>query len=204
MASSVWKLTLEEFADKVGEGPVPAGVSIAAVAAALALKLIEMTLRVTARRRDFTGDRDRLRELLGAVRSEAAQMVGYADKDVSAYQNYLKNRKSADAAASLRVAIDVPMEIARAASRGLELCAAASELVSAGVAPDLGSAASILAAASRAATRSAEANAALSSDRKLIEDLASERRVLELSAGVLIERVFAAARIRQGQPSRDP
>jgi len=198
MASSLWKLTLEELAAKVAEGPVPAGVSVSAVAAALALKLIAMCLRVSARRRDFSGDRERLRELLEAAQSEAAQMMEYADKDLAVYQNYLRNRKSSDAAAALREAIEVPMKIARAASRGLELCVAASELVSTGVAPDLGSAASILYAAVRAAIRSAEANAAASSDKKLIEQLISERRALETHATTLVDRVFAAAvRIRQ-------
>jgi formiminotetrahydrofolate cyclodeaminase len=201
---SLWKLTLEEFGDRVAQGPVPAGVSVAAVAAAFAFRLLTMCLRVTGRQRDFSGDRARLTELAEKADQEAARMMEYADRDVAAYRNYLKHRKSPDAATAMRAAIEVPMEVARGAGRGLELCAAAAALVSAGVVPDLASAAALLASALRAAARSAEANAAALADRRLIEELAGERVALETAAAALADRVLAAARLRPLSSSRGP
>jgi len=197
MEPSVWKLTLEEFANRVAAGPTPAGVSVSAVAAALALDLLAMSLDVSARRRDFAGDRDQCHRLADTAKTEASQIMKYADEDIAAYQAYLKNRKSAGAGAALRNAIEVPSKVARAAMRGLELCAEGSSFVSASVAPDLGSAAALLAAAARAAIRSAEANAAASPDRELLQQMISERGALEIEAANLTDRVFSAARLHR-------
>jgi len=193
MDESVWKLTLDEFANRVGKGPTPAGVSICAVAASFALELLAMSLTVSARRRDFTGDRERCCHLADTARDQASQIRKYADEDIAAYQSYLKNRKTSDAAAALQAAIDVPLKIARAALHGLELCAEGSSFVSAAVAPDLASAAAILAAAARATINSAEANAASSRDDALVERLSSERLALEIEAASLLEKVLGTS-----------
>jgi formiminotetrahydrofolate cyclodeaminase len=190
MDMSVWKLTLEEFARRVADGPTPAGVSVSAVAAALALNLVAMSLGVSARRRDFAGDRDRSRTLADSAKAEASRMMEYADEDIAAYQAYLNNRKSPDASLALQQAIDVPLKVARAAMRGLQLCVEGSSFVSARVAPDLNSAAAILAAAMRAAIRSAEANAATSPDRGLHQQIIAERSQLESEADNVIDRIF--------------
>ncbi len=199
MASSLWKLTLERFADDVAAGPTPAGVSVSAVAARFALELLAMSLQVTAKRRDSSGQREKISQLLDAAKLEASRMTKYADDDVAAYQGYLKDRKSARAKDALRAAIEVPMKVAESALRGLGLCAQAAGVVSAAVAPDLGSAAAIFGAAVRAAARSAEANAASSSEPELADRLATERRRLEVEAASLVDQVFetVAARIKR-------
>jgi formiminotetrahydrofolate cyclodeaminase len=200
MASSLWKLTLERFADEVAAGPVPAGVAVSAVAARVALELLAMSLQVTTKRRDSAGKREKIGELLDAAKIEASNMRKHADDDVAAYKRYLKHRKSARARAALRAAIEVPIKVAESALRGLELCAEASSLVSASVAPDLASAAAILGAAARAAARSAEANAANSSDRELLKRLTTERRGLEADASSLIDRIFESMAARLTRP----
>ncbi|GEM_PF-4335942 len=200
MASSLWKLTLERFAEEVAAGPVPAGVAVSAIAARVALELFAMSLQVTAKRRDSAGKREKISELLEAAKIEASNMKKYADDDVAAYKRYLKHRKSARAQAALRVAIEVPVKVAESALRGLELCAEASNLVSASVAPDLASAAAILGAAARASVRSAEANAANSSERELLKRLTTERRGLEADASSLIDKIFETAAARLTRP----
>ena len=187
---TVWKLPLEEFARRVAAGPTPAGVSVSAVTASFALNLLAMSLDVSARRRDFAADSDRCRALADAARIEASQMMKYADDDIAAYQAYLKNRKSPNADAALREAVEVPLKIARVAIRGLELCAKGSSFVSARVAPDLNSAAALLAAVIRAAIRSAEANAAASTDRGLLRQIISERSRLESEAEALVDKIL--------------
>ena len=64
--------TLAELRDKVGgTEPGPAGVSISAVTASLALALLAKVLDITGKRKDFSGDRERLASLIESARAES-------------------------------------------------------------------------------------------------------------------------------------
>jgi formiminotetrahydrofolate cyclodeaminase len=153
MSASIWSGTLAEFRDKVrGTDPVPAGVSISAVTASLALSLIAKVLRV----------RHAETALLDAVELESAQLAQLADSDIRAFERYMdcvRSKQPKDEA--MRIAIDIPLAAARSALHGLELCREATAIFSTGLtAADLGTATSLLRSAAQAMLLSAEANLA--------------------------------------------
>jgi formiminotetrahydrofolate cyclodeaminase len=136
-----------------------AGVAVSAVSAGLGMALLALTLKVASRRKDFAGDRARLRALQNAANKESARLVRYADEDIAAYQKYrdsLKRKRGTDAALS-RI-IETPLEAAGSAARGLDLCAEAVSLVPLSVASDLGAAETLLAGAVRAILLTVDVN----------------------------------------------
>lgn len=152
MEDSIWTTTLEAFRDRVaGIEPVPAGVSAAAVTAALGFSLLVKVLEIAVKRKNFAGDRGLVQTLLIDARGLSDTVSRLADEDIAAFHEYLGclRRKEATGAA-LRKTIDVPLNVARAATAGLELCEKSAALVHAFIVPDLGTATILLAAAIRA------------------------------------------------------
>jgi formiminotetrahydrofolate cyclodeaminase len=180
MPDSVWTGTIDAFRARVGgTGPVPAGVSISAVSASLALALVGKVLDITGRRKTFAGDRALLNALIEQARAESSTLTRLADEDVEAFDLYLEATRSGDpevTAKAVSLTIKVPMEGARAAIRGLDLCLEAVELVSGLTAADLGIAAKLLDGAVRAMLLSVDFNV---KQMNIAEDLLAERRDLE-------------------------
>jgi formiminotetrahydrofolate cyclodeaminase len=149
MPDSIWTATLASFRDRLASlEPVPAGVSAAAVSAIFGLGLLTKVLLVASRRKDYAGDRELVGNLLEDARNKSELLSQLADEDIEAFHQYLdcmRQRKPIDAA--IRKAIEVPLNIARTAASGVELCEAATGLIHAFVAPDLGTAAALLSAA---------------------------------------------------------
>jgi formiminotetrahydrofolate cyclodeaminase len=193
MTQSVWDLKLGEVRDRmIAGGPMPGGVALSTVVASLALGLVAMVLKVTAARRDFAGDRDRLDWLRQRASDEARRIGEYGDADIAAYEAYLAAlripRDRADerrtaVRAALRRAIEVPMEAARAITGAIELCVEALPMVSRLVAPDLGAAAGMLGSAVRTILISVDYNVEqLSFDPDLQTEVVAQRRELEAMA----------------------
>jgi formiminotetrahydrofolate cyclodeaminase len=177
--------TLAELRGKVGgTEPVPAGVSISAVTASLALALLAKVLDITGKRKDFSGDRDRLDSLIESARAESTRLTQLADEDVRAFNQYLECvREDKDRSAAIRQTIDVPMKGARSAVRGLDACAEAVTMVHGLTAADLGIAAALLSGAVRAMLISVDFNIReMHPDKAPPETLTTERRDLELQA----------------------
>jgi formiminotetrahydrofolate cyclodeaminase len=120
------------------------GVSAAAASATLGLNLLVMVLEIVAKRKNFAGDLEKLKSLCDGARSESERLARYAYEDVAAYAEYMKSRRLT------RRLIEVPMQTARSALLGLDLCAEAVGMVSGAVVSDLGTAAILLAGAVRA------------------------------------------------------
>jgi formiminotetrahydrofolate cyclodeaminase len=161
MKSTVSHSTIESLRGHIADAkdPIVAGVAVSAVSAGLGMALLALTLKVASRRKDFAGDRARLRALLNAANKESARLVRYADEDIAAYQKYrnrLKRKRGIDAALS-RI-IETPLEAAGSAARGLDLCAEAVSLVPLSVASDLGAAETLLAGAVRAILLTVDVN----------------------------------------------
>src|ERR1700688_3135729 len=100
--------TLAELRGKVGgTEPVPAGVSISAVTASLALALLAKVLDITGKRKDFSGDRTRLDSLIESARAESTRLTQLADEDVRAFNQYLECvREDKDRSAAIRQTIE--------------------------------------------------------------------------------------------------
>jgi formiminotetrahydrofolate cyclodeaminase len=160
MPDSIWTAPLAALVERVSSlDPVPAGVSSAAVAAALGLALLTKVLEVVKKRKDFAGDRDLVASLLHESRNKSQILVQLADEDILAFREYLDClRKKESTTAALRKAIEIPLNAAQASAAGIELCEKARGLAHAFVAPDLGTARELLSAAARSALLTVESN----------------------------------------------
>lgn len=200
MEASVWSRTLDEFRHKIDSGePVPAGVSISAVTASFALALLAKVLDIVARRKNFAGDRQRLRDLRDAARAESMRFTRLADEDIQAFNEYLECARGCDdqaIAAAARKTIEVPMNGARAAVRGLELCEEAAGMVRGSIAADIGIAAALLSGCVRAISISVDSNLkgshfseefshAIRAERQELQRVAAQR---EEASAILIRR----------------
>jgi formiminotetrahydrofolate cyclodeaminase len=133
MPDSIWNSTLAAFRDRLASAEsVPAGVSTAAVAAVLGLGLLMKVLEIASRRGAEVSP------LLEQARELSGKLSQLADDDIAAYRE------------RSRAIIEVPLNIARGAAAGFGLCEKARGLVHKAIAPDLSTAATILAAAAQA------------------------------------------------------
>ena len=147
MPDSIWTSSLAAYRERLATiESVPAGVSTAAVCAAFALGLLIKVLAIASRRRDFTGDRALAAAWMDEAKNHADILANCADDDIIAFR-----QRSRDA-------IEVPLNVGRAAIAGLSLCDKAEPLVHAAIAPDLAAARTFITAAARAAFFSLEAN----------------------------------------------
>jgi len=149
MRDSIWTATLAAFRDRLASlEPVPAGVSAAAVTAIFGFGLLTKVLLVASGRKDFAGDRELVASLLDDARNKSELLSQLADEDIEAFHQYLDClRQKTPVDAAIRMAIEVPLKVARTAACGVDLCKAATGLIHAFVAPDLGTAAALLTAA---------------------------------------------------------
>ena len=179
---------------------------MSAVSARLGLGLVEKVLRIVSQRGDFNGDPGRLGQLSDAARTESARLARYADEDIAAFNEYMACRRLAKdtpqqredrecaIAAALRTTIDVPMNVARSAIAGLDLCTDAAGFVHAFVAADLGAAAELLAGAVRATLLSIDFNLGqVLQDSQFHRDIIAERHELQnqalLKSDALVRRI---------------
>jgi formiminotetrahydrofolate cyclodeaminase len=171
MSSPVWESTLEQFRSAAASSePIPAGVAVAAASASFALGLLAKVLKVTGRKKGFSGDLATVEKLAESARAESKQMMQLAEDDTAAFNDYMisarlpqttdrereERKRAIDA--SVRKAIETPLAAARAAASGISLCADAVDTIHAIVAADLGAAASLLAGALRVFLLCADSN----------------------------------------------
>jgi formiminotetrahydrofolate cyclodeaminase len=175
MPESVWKSTLEDFRDRLaGRESVPAGVSVAAVSASLGLSLLIKVIKIVRKRKDFAGDPAKIEMLLAQVRAASAKLDRSADEDIVAFAEYMASRGTPGEAVALEKAIQTPLGAARAAAAGLELCSEAIAMTPASIAPDLGTAALILAGSVRSMLLSVESNSLRLTNREARAEIARE------------------------------
>ena len=167
MKTPIWSATLAEFREKVaGTEPVPAGVAVSAVTASFALALLIKALRITRGRKTFAGDPQKIEALIEAAQRESTELARLADEDMRAFNAYMdcvrlpktpEREQAIDAA--MREAIKVPMDTARSAIRGLNLCSEAGALgLTDLLAADLGTASALLSCAVDAMVLSVKSN----------------------------------------------
>jgi|GEM_PF-4867501 formiminotetrahydrofolate cyclodeaminase len=189
MDDAIWTVTLEQLSAQVARGPMPAAVSVTAICAVLALDLATMAIQVSARRARGGGHDQTIVERIGLARTRLQRA---ADQDISAYNDYLTQRRQAKSKpsagapqaleAALARAIEVPLDVAEAATQGLLLCSQATAFTHPVVGADLAAALLLLDAAVQAALRSADANLELADSQASMEALRGRRAVLTASA----------------------
>jgi hypothetical protein len=137
-----------------------------------------MVLEIVAKRK--SGDLPKLKLLCDTARSESERLARCAQQDVEVYGEYMKSRQPAPEL------IEVPIQAARSALSGMNLCAEAAGMVRGAVAIDLGTAAILLEGAVRAILLCVDANLQqLPSD-----EAAAERKMLEEKARRQLDSVL--------------
>jgi formiminotetrahydrofolate cyclodeaminase len=162
---------------------VKTGVPAAAASATLGLELLVTVLGTVARRKKAAGEPARIESLGAAARLEIRKLAELAEQDAEVYGQYLKTRQPSPGL------IGVPMEAARSALSGLNLCAEASGMVRGEVSADLGAAAILLEGALRAMLLCVEVNLHRLPD----SESAAERKMLEATARRQLDSVLATA-----------
>lgn len=155
--SAVWQGSFAQFEETITAADgLTGGVAVAAVSAALAARILEMALRVAARKNDAAV----IRDAITATAREAECLARIPDEDRAAYAAYLAavRERSPEADAALRRATLVPLAAARSAARVLGLCTVTAPLVRGSVSADVAGSAALLAGAIRAILFSVEAN----------------------------------------------
>jgi len=186
MPSPMSECTLEHFRSAAASGePVPAGVAVSAVSASFALGLLAKVLRITTRRKDFSGNLAKLETIADSARAASKRMMQFAEDDTAAFNAYMASARLPQATdleraerkraveTAARKAIELPLEAARAAAAGIGLCSDATGLVHAFVAADLGAAASLLAGALRVFLLCADSNT-----KQMVSDAATFRATM--------------------------
>lgn len=207
---TIWAATLENLSAQVARGPTPAAVSVAALCAVLALDLTAMAIQVSARRARDDGDQSPT--LVEQIRLARARLQRAADEDISAYNDYLAQRRRARSkppdtappealAAALDHAIEVPLEAAEAATQGLRLCADAARIAHPVVRADLAAALLLLDAAVQAMLLSAGANLEPAAPQGALEALRRRHNALARAAQ---EARDAARRVSPTAPRKPP
>lgn len=191
MTDSVWTGTIDAYRGRVGgSGAVPAGVSVSAVSASLALALLAKVLDITGRRKSFNGDRELLARLIGSAREQSSLLTRLADEDIAAFDHYREClRDGTGVAAAARKAIEIPLAAARASVRGLALCVDSIGMIRGLTAADLGTAAALLSGAVQALLLSVDFNVR---QMQVGEDIVSERRQLEAEGQHLAHAVASS------------
>ncbi len=208
MPDSIWKSSLERFREQVAQGPVPASASVSAVSSSLALSLVAMVLKASVKRKDFAGDILRADALVDAAQSESARMMRYADDDIAGFGEYLgtlrlpkltaedRAKRQLAVEGALRKATEMPLDAARAAARGIDLCFEVASVAHPVVAADLGGAAALLAGAVRALLLAVDSNLSrVKPDSEFYREMGAERRQLEdramKQAAAVLDRLAA-------------
>ena len=175
MEASIWTGTLAALRDRVAAiDPVPAGVATSAVSASLALALLAKVLAIASKKKSLQEQRQRIDELLHAARAESSQLTSLADEDIQAFHQYLESKHEAG-----RKAIEIPMEAARSAVRGLGLCEVAAGMITGLTAGDVGATSYLLAGAARAMLLSVAFNLReMKSDEEFAAAMTAERAEL--------------------------
>jgi formiminotetrahydrofolate cyclodeaminase len=192
--SPISSSTLESFREHIAgaKDPITGGVAVASVSAGLGMALLALTLQVTSRRKDFSGDRARLDKLLGAANKESARLMRRADQDIAAYQQYRESHKrKRGIGAALRKIIESPLGAAASSARGLDLCVEAVSLAPLSVVSDLGAAATLLAGSVKAILLTVDVNLRqLPAGSQLRRNAGKKRRELERAATLQMDQVL--------------
>jgi formiminotetrahydrofolate cyclodeaminase len=104
---------------------VPGGGSAAALAAAMGAALVSMVAKLSARKAKTEEDRSVLLTLVPDLDQLAARLLELSQEDIEAYRAVIDTRKSGAKEVALarayERAAEVPLEVARAASRAIAL-----------------------------------------------------------------------------------
>ena len=190
---------LDELASNA---PAPGGGSVAALSGALGAALVSMVCNLTLGKRGYDDVQDDIKELLDQSEALRKELTDLLEDDVAAYNGYMKAAKMPRATdgekaeravamqAALKVATDVPLRIAGAAVRVMDLCTPAAEKGNKWAVSDAGVAVLV----AEAAVRSAALNVLINLGSLKDDEFAADRRArldgLLMRKGVIRDEIY--------------
>jgi len=128
---------LDELA---GANPAPGGGSVAALSGALGAALVSMVCNLTIGKKKYADVEGRMKELVAQSEALRAELTALLDQDVAAFNRVSEAMKmprdteeqkavrQQTLQAALKAATDVPMRVATACAKVIDLCRPVSEM----------------------------------------------------------------------------
>jgi len=197
------EMSLEAFADATASRePVPGGGSVSALAGGLAASLAAMVATLTFTKEAFADRAPEMRRLHDAAEGLRKDLLDAADRDAQSYRDVLaayrqpktteeeRRQRTAAIQAAFRHATEVPLQIAEAAIRVLELAATATRRGNPDMLTDAGVGVVLARSAALGALMNAKFNLASLKDKDFVAQARDRierlrRRAMQMESEVL-------------------
>jgi formiminotetrahydrofolate cyclodeaminase len=190
---------LDELASNA---PAPGGGSVAAVSGALGAALVSMVCNLTLGKKAYADVQDEITELLSESEALRQELTGLLEEDVKAYTGYSiaakmprgteeeKAERQVVMQAALKVATDVPLTIAEAAVKVMDLCMPAAEKGNKWAVSDAGVAVLMAEASLRSAALNVLINLGSLKDEEFVADRRAKLDSLLEGKGAMRDEIY--------------
>lgn len=190
---------LDELASNA---PAPGGGSVAALSGALGAALVSMVCNLTVGKKGYEDVQDDIHDLLAQSEALRQELTNLLEDDVAAYTGYSKAAKMPRATeeekaeraeamlAALKVATDVPLRIAEAAVKVMDLCMPAGEKGNKWAVSDAGVAVLMAEASLRSAALNVLINLGSLKDEEFVADRRAKLESLLEGKGVMRDEIY--------------
>ncbi len=190
---------LDELASNA---PAPGGGSVASLSGALGAALVSMVCNLTLGKKGYEEVQDDISDLLAKSEALRQELTGLLEADVAAYTGYSQAAKmpretdeqKAERAeamqAALKVATDVPLRIAEAAVKVMDLCMPAAEKGNKWAVSDAGVAVLMAEAALRSAALNVLINLGSLKDQAFVAERRTKLESLLAGKGVMRDEIY--------------
>jgi len=190
---------LDELAS---DAPAPGGGSVAAISGALGAALISMVCNLTLGKKGYDEVQGDIQDLVAQSEALRAELTNLLEEDVKAYTGYSvaakmprgtdeeKAERATAMQAALKTATDVPLSIAEAAVKVMDLCMPAAEKGNKWAVSDAGVAVLMAEAALRSAALNVLINLGSLKDEAFVADRRAKLEALLEGKGVMRDEIY--------------
>jgi glutamate formiminotransferase / formiminotetrahydrofolate cyclodeaminase len=204
-AATIGETTVEAFlAALASSEPAPGGGTVGALSGATGAALLAMVARLTIGRKGYETVEGRMHEIVATADVERAALLALADRDAAAFEQVMaayrlprdtdehKAMRSDAVQASLTVAAEVPLDVARRAAALLPLARELIETGNANAVSDGLSATHVLFASVAAALANVTINVASLTDAQRVESMRNDAELMRMRADTMLAEADSA------------
>ena len=194
---------ITNFLDELASNaPAPGGGSVASLGGALGAALVSMVCNLTLGKKGYEDVQDDIEDLLAQSEALRAELTDLLEADVAAYNGYSlaakmprgtdeeKAERSRVMQEALKVATDVPLQIAEAAVKVMDLCMPAAEKGNKWAVSDAGVAVLMAEAALRSAALNVLINLGSLKDDEFVADRRARLESLLAGKGAKRDEIY--------------
>ena len=172
--------SMADFFEKTASAnPTPGGGSISAVTALAAVSMVSMNANLTVNKKKYSQYREKIQNILTGCKEITAMLMGLTRADIEVFNNLMaawkKGKDSAEFKKSLIDAARIPLEIASAGLRILQLAGDLAPVGNVNAISDVGVAAYLAKAAVNAAILNVDINLERITDEKIKKDFMQKK-----------------------------